>query len=194
LKKAGLDIWGVELGKPSVVDGARDYVTLAKNARHLEQQFKESIETLMFLDVVEHVEDDISFLKDTLRHFPNCSCVIITVPAGPQAWSEWDEHYGHFRRYTKSSLDEMIRQSGLSPGRTRYFFRTLYLAARVINWFGFRRSTVMRAPKNIVVHRLATFSMILEDRLLGASRLPGLSLVCVASVNKEGAEAQPERW
>ena len=131
LKEAGLDIWGVDIGHPRVVDSAHDRVTVAMDARHLGKQFRESVETLMFLDVVEHIENDVDFLKDTLRHFPNCSCVIITVPAGPEAWSRWDEYYGHFRRYTKASLDEMVRKSGLSPERTRYFFRALYLAARV---------------------------------------------------------------
>jgi SAM-dependent methyltransferase len=183
LKNVGLDIWGVDVGHPRVVDSARDRVTVAMDARHLGEQFRESVETLMFLDVVEHIKNDVGFLRDIVQHFPNCSCVIITVPAGPGAWSRWDEYYGHFRRYTKASLDEMVRRSGLSPERTRYFFRALYLAARVINWLGIQRSTVMRSPKHILVHRLAAFFMIMEDKLLRASFVPGLSLICVASVD-----------
>jgi len=188
LKSAGLDIWGVEAGHPRVVHSARDRVTVAMDARRLGEQFRTSVKTLMFLDVVEHIENDAGFLKDTLRHFPSCSCVIITVPAGPQAWSRWDEYYGHFRRYTKASLDEMVRKSGLSPERTRYFFRALYLAARIINWLGLQRSTVMRAPRSILVHRLAAALMIMEDKLLRASSLPGLSLICVASTGKKALE------
>jgi SAM-dependent methyltransferase len=186
LKSAGLDIWGVDIGRPSVVDSAQDRVTVVMDARQLAQQFRESIETLMFLDVVEHIENDVDFLKDTLQHFPNCSCVIITVPAGPEVWSKWDEHYGHVRRYTKASLNEMVRNSGLSPEHTRYFFRALYLAARIINCLGIHRSTVMRAPKLILVHRLAASLMIMEDKLLRASSVPGLSLICVASIGKQG--------
>jgi SAM-dependent methyltransferase len=185
LRNAGLDIWGVDIGCPRVVDSARDRVTVATEARDLEKQFRNTVETLMFLDVVEHIENDVGFLRDTLRHFPNCSCVVITVPAGPKAWSRWDEYYGHFRRYTKASLDEMVRKSGLSPERTRYFFRALYLAARVINWLGLQRSTVVPAPRRILVHRLAASLMIMEDKFFRASSVPGLSLICVASTDKE---------
>jgi hypothetical protein len=39
------------------------------------------------------------------------------------------------------------------------------------------------------MHRLAAFLMIVEDRLLGASSVPGLSLMCVASAGKEGVRA-----
>src|SRR5262249_4909373 len=120
------------------------------------------------------------------RHFPRCSCVVLTVPAGPRAWSAWDDHYCHFRRYTQSSLEETVRKAGLAPARTRYFFRTLYLAARIINWLGIRRSTVVHAPRHIRMHRFAAFLMVLEDRLLGASSVPGLSLMCLASAGHGG--------
>ena len=81
----------------------------------------------MLLDVIEHIEDDREFLRTIRSAFSNCQCVIVTVPARPEAWSEWDEYYGHFRRYSPETLRKTLSAIG-GCVYVRYFFRSLYLA------------------------------------------------------------------
>ena len=84
--------------------------------------FRESIECLLFLDVIEHVDDAPGFLATMLAAYPNASTVIVTVPARPEVWSEWDEHFEHRRRYMRESLSAHLKEAGLHLTKMRYFF------------------------------------------------------------------------
>jgi hypothetical protein len=46
---------------------------------------------ILLRDVVEHIEDAGTFLRDLLRAFPNARHVLIAVPARMELWSNYDE-------------------------------------------------------------------------------------------------------
>lgn len=185
LRKSGCDIWGVDLGRPTPLPDVTDRVSAGVKAQDLDPAFRNSIETLMLLDVIEHIEDEVSFLKDLLPSFPNCRCVIVTVPARQEAWSKWDDYYGHHRRYTADTLADALKKSGLTPQRTRYFFRSLYVVAVLINWLGIeRRTTVRPLTGRFALHRIVGALLSLENSMLGNLPLPGLSLVCTTSIDR----------
>lgn len=56
------------------------------------------------LDVLEHQEDDRAFAKELAEKMEPGSLLLLTVPALPALWSEWDVALGHFRRYKKDTL------------------------------------------------------------------------------------------
>ncbi len=56
------------------------------------------------LDVLEHQGDDRAFLADLAERMDPGATLILTVPAMPSLWSDWDLMLGHYRRYTRSSL------------------------------------------------------------------------------------------
>jgi ubiquinone/menaquinone biosynthesis C-methylase UbiE len=60
------------------------------------------------LDVLEHVEDDKLAFSELLRVTKPDGIIIINVPAFMSLWSDWDVSLGHFRRYSKSSLQTML--------------------------------------------------------------------------------------
>jgi ubiquinone/menaquinone biosynthesis C-methylase UbiE len=60
------------------------------------------------LDVLEHVEDDMLAFSELLRITKPGGIVIINVPAFMSLWSDWDVSLGHFRRYSKSSLQAIL--------------------------------------------------------------------------------------
>jgi SAM-dependent methyltransferase len=187
LRAEGHDVWGVELGTPEVRPAAAAYVTTGIPAQDLEAQFRASVDTVLLLDVIEHIQDDVSFLKSIVSAFPNCRCFIVSVPARKEAWSNYDEHYGHFRRYTRRTLARALNEAGLTPRRTRYFFRALYGAALLIKAFGRKRTVALRAPRHLGLQRLLALAFRLEDRVLGSSPFPGLSLLSIADVRRESA-------
>jgi ubiquinone/menaquinone biosynthesis C-methylase UbiE len=60
------------------------------------------------LDVLEHVEDDKLAFSELLRVTAKDGIIIINVPAFMSLWSDWDVSLGHFRRYSKRMLLDVI--------------------------------------------------------------------------------------
>ena len=67
-----------------------------------------SVEVLTALDVIEHVEDDQTAVREILRVLKPGGIAVITVPALMALWSDWDVTLHHFRRYTKASLLKIV--------------------------------------------------------------------------------------
>ncbi|KXU35874.1 hypothetical protein AXK11_04890 [Cephaloticoccus primus] len=63
-----------------------------------------SIDYLTALDVVEHIEDDLSAVRSFHRLLKPDGIAVITVPASMLLWSDWDVSLHHFRRYNRRSL------------------------------------------------------------------------------------------
>jgi SAM-dependent methyltransferase len=61
-------------------------------------------DTILYLDVLEHIEDDRAELDRAAAHLNTGGCVIVLAPAHPFLFTPFDAAIGHFRRYTKTSL------------------------------------------------------------------------------------------
>lgn len=80
----------------------------------------------LLTDVLEHIDDDLAFLKDVVSKADNAAAFIITVPALMSLWSGHDVYLKHFRRYTKSNLQSLVENSGLTIISLRYTYATLF--------------------------------------------------------------------
>lgn len=78
-------------------------------------------------DVVEHVEDDVGFVRQLAALLTPGGFLFATVPAHAWLWSREDESAGHFRRYSLEHLRALLRASGLAPVYLTMFFRPLPL-------------------------------------------------------------------
>jgi Methyltransferase domain len=83
------------------------------------------------LDVLEHQEDDRAFLAELSSKMDAGALLIMTVPAMPSLWSEWDMALGHFRRYRKASLLSALPAGQLEVIELSYLFPELLPAAWV---------------------------------------------------------------
>lgn len=63
-----------------------------------------NVEYVLLLDVLEHQEDDTSFLRELVDKMRPGAQLIVTVPALRMLWSNWDAILGHFHRYDQASL------------------------------------------------------------------------------------------
>ena len=63
----------------------------------------------MLGEVLEHVEDDLAGLREVARVVRPGGIVAISVPANPAWFGPSDEWAGHFRRYTRAALLELMR-------------------------------------------------------------------------------------
>jgi hypothetical protein len=73
-------------------------------------------------DVIEHIEDDLSFLKDLFNCMKYSSHVVINVPAFQFLWSDTDINSGHFRRYTHNDLERIKKSTGFEVVDSGYYF------------------------------------------------------------------------
>lgn len=81
---------------------------------------KEKPDTFIYVNVFEHIEDDVGELKAIRRILTPGGHAIIFVPALQFLMSDFDESIGHFRRYTKKSLAELAEKAGFEVVHMRY--------------------------------------------------------------------------
>ena len=86
-----------------------------------------SVDIVLLLDVIEHIEDDVAFLQMLLdKPYINTQTkFFITVPAFQKLFMSHDVFLGHFRRYNNASLETSIRQAGMVKKDIGYFFSSL---------------------------------------------------------------------
>lgn len=92
--------------------------------------------TVTLLDVLEHQEDDRGFLAELAAKMDPGAVLLLTVPAMPWLWSEWDRVLGHYRRYTERSLREAVEGLPLQVLETSYLFPEMIPPAMMRRWRG----------------------------------------------------------
>lgn len=76
-------------------------------------------DTIVYIDVLEHIEDDIAELNMASNHLRPGGRIIVLSPAHSWLFSKFDAACGHFRRYNRSMFRKMSLQ-GLSIERLFY--------------------------------------------------------------------------
>lgn len=92
-----------------------------------------AVVTLM--DVLEHVDDDEGALGEMIRLVRPGGLIVVTVPAIPWMWSDWDEAVQHRRRYGKKHLLQLVSQPGVRVLRCAYFNTAMLLPIALIRWY-----------------------------------------------------------
>ncbi|MEK6941809.1 MAG: class I SAM-dependent methyltransferase [archaeon] len=67
---------------------------------------------LLAFEVLEHIEDDANALKEWSSLLSKNGCILFSVPAHMKEWGANDEYGGHFRRYEKKELNELLEKNG----------------------------------------------------------------------------------
>lgn len=106
----------------------------------------QSIDMVMSLDVLEHV-DDIKMLKELHRILQPNALLFTTVPAIPWLWSDRDSLAGHQRRYTKSHLIKVLDQAGFQIKYINYYQFLLFPLVIISRLIG-KNSTLQRREEN----------------------------------------------
>jgi hypothetical protein len=76
-------------------------------------------------DVIEHIDDDVTFLDGLRSYLPGGSRLYLTTPAFGSLWSDVDNYSGHFRRYTRKTIGKTLTDAGWTVDFTSYIFSYL---------------------------------------------------------------------
>lgn len=72
----------------------------------------ETFDSIIYIDVLEHIADDANELECASRKLKPGGCICVLSPAHPFLYSPFDHAVGHYRRYTRRSL-RAIKPAGL---------------------------------------------------------------------------------
>jgi SAM-dependent methyltransferase len=136
---------------------------------------KDRIDTVVALNVVEHIEHDVEAVRSMAEIVTPGGRVVILVPAIQALYGEMDRELGHFRRYSKRTLSSVITAAGLRVERLDWFSRFSVLGW----WFNGR----VRRQRFIPVGQLRLLdAMVPVLRMERFLPLPfGLSLIAVGT-------------
>ena len=134
---------------------------------------------IALLDVLEHVDEDRASLESIAAKLAPGGRILVTVPAYQWMWSAHDAAHHHKRRYSRRTLEAVIRAAGLEAKRIGYFNSLLFpvaAAARLAGRLAGKRSSDDKLPP-APLNRLLQGIFGLERHLVGRVPLPaGISL------------------
>ena len=142
------------------------------------------------LDVIEHLDDDVSSLREMRRVLRPGGYALLFVPAFMFLWGVQDDVSNHRRRYTLKSLVEAVKAAGFKVERATYANLTFFAPILLVR--AFMRAARLRPPSEFKIN-VPAFNGILghvfgaERFLLRRANFPfGVSALCVA--RREPAE------
>lgn len=172
----------IEYPQDSETDYNGHNIKYLKNIDRIDQHL------ILMMDVIEHVDDDLSFIRHFVDMMPSGSKLLITVPAFEFLWSGHDIFLEHRRRYTLKQLEKVVSESGLTVKKSRYFFGILFpliAAIRIINsWLLKSRKLEPKSSltkHNVIINTILKYTHDVERCcLFKFNRIAGLSVFCLA--------------
>ncbi len=141
---------------------------------------------VMMIDVIEHLDDDVSPIATYARMVKPGTKFLISVPAFNFLWSSHDEFLEHRRRYTLETLETAVTDAGLQPIKLRYFFGMLFpavaamrIADRALRGDREPESAMKPAPAWLT-KTLVAIHDIERATLFPVNRLAGITAFCLA--------------
>ncbi|NJP06513.1 MAG: methyltransferase domain-containing protein [Chloroflexaceae bacterium] len=151
-------------------------------------------------EVLEHLSDDRTALREIWRVLAPGGIAVISVPADPQQWDWIDDWAGHVRRYRLPELRQRLQAEHLVPLQLHHFgFPTVRLFHRYIYQPHVRQAWLAESPasalavqgwrKQLASHVL--YWLFQTDHLF--NRLPwGMGLIAVAQKPRPLQHSKPE--
>lgn len=124
--------------KVLAVDPSRKMIELARKRKKLKKinnknlqilkmkaekidKLESKFDVVLILDVLEHITNDSQVLVKLKKILDKKGILIITVPAHPFLYGIRDKEMGHFRRYSKKNLINLIKNKGYQIKTIRYW-------------------------------------------------------------------------
>lgn len=160
------------------------------------EKYAGQVDLLCLFDVVEHIEDDLAFLKQARLLLKPTGKLIISVPALNSIWTNHDDLNHHKRRYSKKSLRRLISESNFSIDNVEYSFYTAAILKIFVRIYEKLFQPELNAPTaipNKIINGFLSWLSYAEFSLV--KRLPisfpfGSSLIAIVSLKKESNSPQ----
>ncbi len=135
----------------------------------------QKFETIICLNVLEHVKDDVLALDNLHKVLRPNGQIILLVPAHKFLFNSLDEAVLHFRRYTKEELFSKVGQTKLQISNI-FHFNIIAILGWFINGTIFKKR-VLSVPAFSFFNKLVPFFRFVERKIL--FRFTGLSIIAI---------------
>lgn len=145
-------------------------------------------DAILLLDVIEHIDDDIHFLKNSLAYVKAGGLVIINVPALNILFSKYDIAAGHKRRYDKKMMKKLFATCDLEEISISYWGMSLIPIAiirKIMLLFVSEKNIISAGFKtpNTLSNRVLNWILQTENKILNSPPL-GTSLIGIGRTKK----------
>ena len=103
----GYDIASIEINEKAIKILKNNNIENYKNIAEVNKE----IDSIISLNVLEHIDDDLSTLKSLHASLKKGGKLYLYLPASKLVWTKLDELVNHKRRYSKKSLSYALENS-----------------------------------------------------------------------------------
>ncbi len=145
---------------------------------------------VFLMDVVEHIKDDVSFLKAAANYVKPGGLIVINVPALMSHYGKYDIEVGHYRRYNFKMMRTLFKEARLEIIEMDYWFAFLLPLLVIRNFLlRFKKkeeiiSTGFAPPgpfANKILHGLKNLELMLG---IPFKKITGSSLLVIGRVQE----------
>lgn len=138
----------------------------------------EPVESVVALNVLEHIPDDAGTLRDLSRVVVPGGRLVLWVPAYPALYGDFDRKVGHVRRYTPATMRAAVEAAGLGVE----VVRPVNVLGGLAWWMAVRLGGAGQTDQRMIRiydRAVVPATRFLEERI----RAPfGQTILCVARV------------
>jgi SAM-dependent methyltransferase len=176
---SGLSVDGIDTDKKALENNNNVNLYLY-DIYECRTEFGEKYDVIFVFDVLEHVKNDIMFLKSCAHLLKPYGYMIINVPASNKLFSAYDWQVGHLRRYNLKEIVKLAESSGLTIDQVSYWGFFLYFLVLMRKYYLIIKSdNIIRDglhPRNPTINQLLFLLSMIEripQRALGSSIMAG---------------------
>ncbi len=167
-------IWLVDIGYTDEEIAATTDQRIEKR-RDLPSKMEHTVVVMM--DVLEHLEDDYAMLSAIKERLVGTNYFFITVPAFLDLWSGHDVYLGHYRRYTRKTLNALLDKINKSSRMVYYLYGAIFPLVWITRKIGnktYKPKTNLApiaAPINFLLKKYNTMEMSISksNKLFGVT-------------------------
>lgn len=119
----------------------------------------EKFDTVFALNVIEHIENDSLAIQNARSLLRSGGKLVVLVPAGRSLFNSLDRELGHYKRYSKTGLKNLISSAGFEISYCR-FFNAAGIPAWWLSGNVFRDKVITSSKLNLFNKLVPVFRML----------------------------------
>ena len=125
------------LGSVDAAEIDPDLLPLIKQPVYTDiSQLPKTYDLIYTINVLEHIEHHGEIVKELVKNLKPGGRLKVFVPARQEIFSNMDDHVGHYRRYDKKLVRQILEDAGLQVTDCRYYDFAGYFISLLYKWLG----------------------------------------------------------
>jgi SAM-dependent methyltransferase len=139
------------------------------------------VDLIFSSNVLEHIEDDVSVLKDMTDKLSSNGRIYLYLPAKMLLWSRLDEEVGHYRRYEIFELKHKCHKVGLNIEELHYADSIGFFASLAMKIIGYNKDAGIGSVSSLKFYDKWLFPISKSLDKVGFKYLFGKNIILIAT-------------